>query len=59
MQTPERLLAVEQIRQLKARYFRLLDTKRWDEFEALFSADAVFDMREAAGGPRDEYPRGY
>lgn len=54
METPERLLAVEQIRQLKARYFRLLDTKQWDEFATLFAADAVFDMREAAGGPMDE-----
>lgn len=54
METLERLFAVEQIRHLKARYFRLLDTKRWDEFESLFAADAVFDMREAAGGPRDQ-----
>jgi hypothetical protein len=53
MQNVESLIAAEEIRQLKARYFRLLDTKQWDEFEALFAADATFDMRDAAGA-RDE-----
>lgn len=49
----ERLLAIEEIARLKARYFRLLDTRQWDEFGTLFAADAVFDMRQAAGGPAD------
>lgn len=31
---------VEQIRRLKARYFRLMDTGRWDEWSALFVEDA-------------------
>jgi SnoaL-like domain len=32
--------AMESIRQLKARYCRLLDTKRWDEWGELFTVDA-------------------
>ncbi len=30
---------VEAIRQLKARYFRLLDSKRWDEWRDVFTDD--------------------
>jgi 3-phenylpropionate/cinnamic acid dioxygenase small subunit len=36
----ESLLAIEQIRQLKARYFRLLDNKQWDEWGEVFTVDA-------------------
>ena len=39
MDTLERLLAIEDIRRLKARYFRLMDTKQWDEFGTLFTPD--------------------
>ncbi|MDR2857414.1 MAG: nuclear transport factor 2 family protein [Novosphingobium sp.] len=35
----ERLEAIEEIRSLKARYFRLMDTKQWDELRGLFAAD--------------------
>lgn len=35
----ERLEAIEEIRALKARYFRLIDTKRWDELPEIFTAD--------------------
>jgi hypothetical protein len=35
----ERLEAIEAIRSLKARYFRLIDTKAWDALPALFTAD--------------------
>lgn len=42
-----RLLAIEEIRSLKARYFRLMDTKNWEEFPALFAPDATFDARGA------------
>lgn len=34
-----RLEAIEAIRGLKARYFRLIDTKCWDELPGLFTAD--------------------
>jgi hypothetical protein len=32
---------IEAIRQLKARYFRALDTKDWDGFKAVFTEDAA------------------
>ncbi|WP_166875234.1 nuclear transport factor 2 family protein [Salinibacterium sp. ZJ450] len=32
---------IEAIRRLKARYFRALDTKDWDEFGAVFTEDAA------------------
>jgi hypothetical protein len=47
--TGERLRApeeIEAIRKLKARYFRLLDTKLWDEMVGCFTADAVLAEHE-------------
>ncbi len=38
------LLAIEAIKQLKARYFRLADTKQWEAWGALFTEDAVFTV---------------
>jgi hypothetical protein len=40
----ERLFAIEQIKQLKARYFRTMDTKDWDGFASVFAPDAVLDV---------------
>lgn len=40
----ETLLAIEEIKRLKARYFRLMDTRDWAEFPAIFTEDAVFDV---------------
>jgi hypothetical protein len=42
----DRLVAIEDIKQLKARYLRTLDSKKWNEFEAVFAPDVVFDLRE-------------
>lgn len=42
----ERLLAIEEIKQVKARYFRCMDSKDWDGFEAVFTPDVKFDLRE-------------
>ena len=39
MDALERLQAIEDIRNLKARYFRLMDTKQWDELPDLFTPD--------------------
>jgi uncharacterized protein (TIGR02246 family) len=39
----QRLLDIEAIRQLKARYFRFLDTKDWDAFASLFTDDAYME----------------
>ena len=41
------LLAIEAIKQLKARYFRLMDTHDWAGFRDLFTEDAFFDVRGA------------
>ena len=40
------LAEIEAIRKLKARYFRCLDTKLWDEMLGCFTADAVLVERE-------------
>jgi hypothetical protein len=37
--TIARLAAVEEIRNLKARYFRLMDTKQWAELAEVFAPD--------------------
>ena len=37
------LLEIEAIKQLKARYFRFIDTKQWDDFEACFLPEATAD----------------
>lgn len=50
----EQLGAIEDIKQLKARYFRLMDTKDWVNFERLFCTDAILDMRKALGSTEDE-----
>lgn len=44
----ERLTAQEEIRQLKARYFRSMDTKDWAGLTAVFAPDAELDMRGEA-----------
>lgn len=43
------LAAIEEIKQLKARYFRCMDTKDWVGFAAVFAPDAEMDMRGEAG----------
>jgi hypothetical protein len=42
-----RLLDIEEIKQLKARYFRNLDTKNWDGFGQVFAREAVLEVPEA------------
>lgn len=49
----ERLLAIEEIKSLKARYFRTMDTKDWDGLGTVFAPDSVFDFREATIDPID------
>lgn len=43
MEATKRLLAIEEIRCLKARYFRCVDTRDWAGLGAVFAPDAVFD----------------
>ncbi len=49
MSTADRLWEMEQIKQLKARYFRFLDTKRWKEFRSLLTDDFVWYFFEGDG----------
>lgn len=47
MNDVEKLLALEEIRTLKARYWRFMDTKDWDALRGVFSDDAAIDMTAA------------
>jgi uncharacterized protein (TIGR02246 family) len=40
---------LEAIRQLKARYFRTMDTKDWDGMRRVFTDDVVIDTTESGG----------
>ena len=42
------LLEIEAIKQLKARYFRLMDEKRWDDWGGVFTEDAEIDTTDDA-----------
>jgi SnoaL-like domain len=44
----EGLEAIEEIRRLKAQYWRFVDTKQWDRFGQLFAPDATFTDHSAA-----------
>ena len=54
MDAAEELIAVEQIKQLKARYFRCMDTKDWDGYAQVFAPDAVLDVSGESRVPDDE-----
>jgi hypothetical protein len=41
---------VEEIRKLKARYFRSLDTKDWDGMRQVLAGDVVVDTTDSGGG---------
>jgi hypothetical protein len=41
---------IEAIKQLKARYFRLMDTKDWDGYATVFTDDVVIDTTEDGAG---------
>jgi hypothetical protein len=49
-----RLTAIEEIKQLKARYFRCMDVKDWAGLEAVFAQDLVADFRDATGNRMEE-----
>jgi hypothetical protein len=52
MDATERLTAIEEIKRLKAAYFRAMDMKDWNMFRDLFVEDCVIDTSEAFT-PRD------
>lgn len=37
-------MVMEEVRELKARYLRLLDTQQWDDLVAIFAPDARFTL---------------
>lgn len=45
----ERLSAIEEIRTLKARYCRGIDTHNWELLESLFADDAYMDLSSTKG----------
>ena len=49
---------IEQIRQLKARYFRFMDGKDWAGYRSVFTEDVLFDVRGGmeATRPGADYP---
>jgi SnoaL-like domain len=53
MTDAERLIAIEEIKQVKARYFRCMDTKDWAGFEAVFTPDASADYTPASSASSD------
>ena len=46
----EQLWDIEQIKQLKARYFRYIDSKDWDSFAQLFTEDCVHHLPRSPPG---------
>jgi uncharacterized protein (TIGR02246 family) len=40
---------IEAIKQVKARYFRMMDTKDWDAMREVFADDVVVDTTDAGG----------
>jgi hypothetical protein len=47
--TPEELVEIETIKQLKARYCRYLDTKDWEAWREIFADDFLSDTSQAGG----------
>jgi hypothetical protein len=41
---------IEAIKQVKARYFRLMDSKDWDGMREVFTADVCVDVSDEGGG---------
>jgi len=46
--------AIEQLKQLKARYFRLMDQKRWDEWQEVFTEDVTAVYHGVPGSRRSD-----
>lgn len=58
MDVLQTLKAIEDIRQLKARYLRFLDTKDWEGIATIFTEDAIFDLRNMLRNGNDEATEG-
>jgi len=53
MEAVDRLVAIEEIKALKARYFRCMDTKDWDGYAGVFATDATLDVSGEMGAGTD------
>ena len=53
----DRLIAIEEIKKLKARYFRCVDTKDFEGFGGVFTPDGVLDLRFSYKAPNFAQPR--
>lgn len=51
MSAMDTLVACEDIRRVKALYFRAMDTKQWDLLDKVFTQDAICDYRGALRSP--------
>ena len=58
MDALQRLVDIEEIKQLKARYWRCIDTKSFDELSTVFAEDPIFDYRQAVRDPVSGTPEG-
>ncbi len=50
----KKLVAIEDIKSLKAKYIRYLDTKNWDGMVEIWTPDATFDVRTGGQVSGDE-----
>ena len=50
MNDTERLIAIEEIKRMRARYIRMLDTRNWDELITLYTPDATLSFQTEAPG---------
>lgn len=55
----EKLLAIEEVRQLRPKYWRIIDAKEFDKLKEVFTEDAVFDSHEALYDPIKGYYPGF
>lgn len=46
MNNIDKLMAMEEIKQLKARYFRCVDAKDWEGYRDVFASDVQFDISD-------------
>lgn len=56
MTIDERLSAIEEIKKLKARYFRCMDLRDWDGYAQTFAQDGTLEVQSIRGGPGNDAP---
>ncbi len=56
MNDSAKLFAIEEIKQLKARYFRFMDQKNWAGLPGVFAEDVVCDFGDPMHDPTDPEP---